>query len=389
MNIIIVHNAYQHSGGEDAVVDAEIALLRNRNHEVHVYRRHNDELKTASKAKAAISAIWSHQSEHEIEKLCASVGAELIHVHNTFPLVSPAVFWVAARKRIPVIQTLHNFRLLCPQAIFLRNGKVCEDCIEKVPWRAVTRRCYRGSAIQSAVAASTLTAHRLIGTYKEKVTRYIALNAFCRDKFIASGLPAERFRIKPNFVAASPAPGWNKRNGGLFVGRLSSEKGLEVLVDAVKLSGKADVSVIGSGPLTAMAEECFGEGYLGFRSIDDIMARMREASFLVVPSICYETFPRTIVEAYACGLPVIASRLGALVDIVKDGITGLLFNPGDANDLAIKIAWAESHPDDMMRMGKSARLEYDAKYTAERNYQILAEIYEDAWLAVQGEKYVA
>jgi glycosyltransferase involved in cell wall biosynthesis len=223
-----------------------------------------------------------------------------------------------------------------------------------------------------------LATHRAIGTYRDRITRYIALNAFARDKYVEGGLPADRFRIKPNFVPSSQAPEWTQRGGGLYVGRLSSEKGLDVLARAVAGLDSANVEVIGSGPLEPMAVHAFGDRYLGYRPLDDIMARMHRAQFLLVPSICYENSPRTIVEAFSCGLPVIASRLGALADIVRDGVTGLLFKPGDADDLAAKIVWARSHPEEMLRMGKAARAEYEAKYTPDCNYKMLMDIYDDA-----------
>lgn len=378
MKILIAHNAYQHRGGEDAVVDAEVALLREHGHEVEVYAQHNDALNNMPRATAAMTAIWSTRSTGDIESLCESFRPDVIHVHNTFPLISPSLYWAAARQHVPVVQTLHNFRLLCPQAIFLRDGKVCEDCVGKLPWRAVTRKCYRDSAVQSAVITSMLATHRAIGTYRERVTRYIALNNFARNKYVEGGLPADRFRIKPNFVASSARPTWEQRSGGMYVGRLSSEKGLDVLAQAVRLAPAAAVDVIGSGPLEALARDAFGERLLGFRPLEEIMARMGTAQFMVLPSICYENSPRTIVEAFACGLPVIASRLGALIDIVRDGETGLLFNPGDPADLAAKMTWAAANPEQMKRMGQAARTEYEAKYTPERNYDLLIDIYEDA-----------
>ncbi len=339
------------------------------------------------RATAAVSTIWSRRSESDANSLCKTFRPELIHIHNTFPLISPSVYWVAACNKIPVVQTLHNFRLLCPQAVFLREGKVCEDCLGKLPWRAVTRKCYRDSTMQSALVAGMLVAHRIIGTYHNKVTRYIALNDFCRRKYIEGGLPAEQIHIKPNFVASAALPDWTSRRGGLFVGRLSTEKGLDVLVEAVKILGTTGIEVIGNGPLMVRTAVAFGEQYLGFRSLDEIMARMRSALFLIVSSICYENSPRTIVEAFSCGLPVIASRLGALVGIIQDGVTGLLFNPGDARDLAAKIAWAESHPEKMLVMGRAARVEYEARYTPERNYKMLIEVYEDAISATHEERH--
>lgn len=378
MKILIAHNAYQHRGGEDMVVDAEINLLREHGHDVEIYRQHNDALNHMPRAVAAVTTVWSQRSTHDIDLLCDRFAPDVIHVHNTFPLISPSLYWAAARRKVPVVQTLHNFRLLCPQAIFLRDGKICEDCVGKMPWRAVTRKCYRESTMQSAVLTGMLATHRALGTYRERVTRYIALNRFARDKYVEGGLPAHLFRIKPNFVQSDAQPSWTNRHGGMYVGRLSPEKGIGVLTEAIRHVPDAAIDVIGSGPLEETVHQAFGTHYLGYRSLDEIMTRMGFAQFLILPSICYENSPRTIIEAFACGLPVIASRLGALPDIVRDGVTGLLFNPVDAADLAAKIAWANTHPEQMMRMGQAARAEYLAQYTPERNYETLMDIYEDA-----------
>jgi glycosyltransferase involved in cell wall biosynthesis len=398
MNILFVHNAYQHFGGEDAVVGMEIALLRARGHQVQLYQRHNDELTSIPAATAAATALWSRRSAREAGAACAAFQPDLIHVHNTFPLISPSIYWTAARMRIPVVQTLHNFRLLCPQGTFLREGTVCEDCLGKAPWRAVVRKCYRESMPQSAVLAGMLSAHRLAGTYQHRITRYIALSAFSRERFIAGGLPAQRLRIKPNFVDGAVAhpnsspnrsAGQCQRRGGLFVGRLSSEKGIGTLLGAVRQEADTRIEAIGAGPSQAEVASELGDAYLGFLSRGEIMQKMRSASFLIVPSLCLEQLPTTILEAFSCGLPVIASRLGALVDIVQDGVTGLLFNPGDPSDLARKIAWAGAHGEDMRRMGRAARADYEAKYTPSINYQMLIEIYEEAIAEVRGEHHVA
>jgi glycosyltransferase involved in cell wall biosynthesis len=389
MKILVAHNAYQHRGGEDAVVEAEVELLRSYGHEVEIYRQHNDALNRMSPAKAAVSAIWSQDSAAEVEALCHRFHPDVIHVHNTFPLISPSLYWAADGLDIPVVQSLHNFRLLCPQAIFLREGRICEDCVGKLPWRSVTRKCYRESAAQSAVITTMLATHRALGTFRHRVTRYIALNHFARSKYIEGGLPADRFRIKPNFVPSPATPNWEDRSGGLYVGRLSSEKGLHVLAETIRMQSNARIEVIGSGPMEVLAREAFGERYLGYRTLDDIMQRMGRAQFMVLPSICYENSPRTIVEAFSCGLPVIASRLGALAEIVRDGVTGLLFSPGDPKDLAEKIAWAQAHPEQMVRMGQAARAEYEAEYTPERNYEMLMDIYDDAITTIRRNRRAA
>lgn len=378
IKVLVVHNAYQHRGGEDSVVDAEIALLRSHGHEVETYFRHNDDVKTASMLSVAGQTLWSAQTSKEIAAKIAAFQPNVIHVHNTFPLVSPSIYWAAAKAGVPIVQTLHNFRTLCLSALFMREGKVCEDCLGHLPWRGVVHKCYRDSTAGSTVLASMITLHRGLGTYRNKVTRYIALNSFCRDKFIAGGLPKAKFSIKPNFINTIESPSWAGRKGGLFVGRLSKEKGLDVLAEAVKFLPNNPIEIIGSGDMQGFAQSTFGKNYLGFQSLEVILAKMRSSAYLVVPSVWYENFPRTIVEAFACGLPVVASRIGALAEIVEDGKTGLLFEAGNAKDLADKLAWAEAHIDEMMQMGMAARQEYEAKYTSERNYNMLLAIYDEA-----------
>lgn len=397
MKILVAHNSYQHSGGEDAVVNAEIELLRSHGNEVAVYRRHNREIAAMPKAIAAAATVWSHKTSEEIAQFCKHFQPDVIHGHNTFPLISPSLYWAAARRKIPVVQTLHNFRLVCPEAMLLRDGKICEDCVGKLPWRAVARGCYRDSAPQSAVAASMLTFHRAIGTYRHHVAAFIALSRFSREKFIAGGLPAEKIHVKPNFVEPDAKPDWHARDGGIFVGRLSAEKGLEVLINAERIRASLPhstqdsqrIRVIGGGPMEIPVRHAFLHDYLGFRAPDDVRRIMRASRFLVAPSICYETFGLAAVEAFSCGLPVIASRHGGLGELVKDGVTGLLFTPGDAADLARKIEWACAHPEQMSRMGQVAYTEYLNKYTPEKNYQMLHAIYQECMPAVRGEPHAA
>ncbi|MHB1176427.1 MAG: glycosyltransferase [Sulfuriferula sp.] len=384
LRILLAHNAYQQRGGEDAVVEDELALLRSRGHVVETYFRHNDEIKQASRIKTAVQTAWSFKTRDDVAARIMDFKPDLIHVHNTFPLISPAIYWVADRLAVPVVQTLHNFRLLCPQAMFLREGRVCEDCLGSVPWRGVVRGCYRGSKVQSAVLSSMVTVHRAMGTWRNKVTRYIALNDFCRRKFIEGGLPAERFVIKPNFVDfAAPVEG--PRDGFLFVGRLSAEKGVDVLVAAAGHLINAPVRVAGSGPEETLLEGVAGIHALGAVSGEAVRGEMNRAMVLILPSIWYENFPRTLVEAFGCGLPVIASRIGALADLVEDGVTGLLFEPGNAQDLAVKMRWAQQHPQQMAQMGRNARTLYETEFTAERNYQQLIAIYHDAIREVKGK----
>ncbi len=365
------------------MVKAEAALLRQAGHEVSFYRRDNDEIKSMSPAALAAGTLWSRRTTRDIQVLLSHDQPDLIHVHNTFPLISPTLYWAAGRAGVPVVQTLHNFRLMCLNALFLRAGQVCEDCMGRLPWRGVVRACYRGSRPASAALAGMLALHRGIGTYRNKVARYIALNEFCRSKFIAGGLPAERVVVKPNFVdfeVLNPAP----RAGLLFVGRLSVEKGIVTLAAAIRLLPDAGLRVVGEGPQAGLFDGIAGVMRLGSQPGEAVRSEMSRALALVVPSICYENFPRTIVEAFSSGLPVIASRIGSLANIVRDGETGLLFAHGDAHDLAEKMIWASNHPHEMRRMGVAARQEYERLYTPERNYQMLMDIYRDAIAETKG-----
>lgn len=377
MRLLVVHNTYRHKGGEDTVVDAEVALLRNRGHEVELFTRNNDSIASMFKIAAAADTVWSAKVAAEFEVKIRSFQPDLVHVHNTFPLISPAIYWVAARFRVPVVQTLHNFRLMCPQAMFLRDGKICEDCLGKLPWRGAARGCYRGSLPQSTILAGMVTVHRAMGTWQNKVTRYIALNEFCRNKFIAGGLPAKRIAIKPNFVDLDmPEP--EERQGFLFVGRLSPEKGLDVLVNAMRQMDGGTVRIAGSGSSDTFLSNAKGVVALGALPRADVYRELNKATALVIPSIWYETFGMVAVEAFASGTPVIASNVGVLPNLVKNGVTGLLFESGNSDDLAQKMRWALANPESMLAMGRNARQYYEAEFTADSNYQQLMAIYESA-----------
>jgi glycosyltransferase involved in cell wall biosynthesis len=380
MRILVVHNYYQQSGGEDAVVAEEIALLERNDIAVELYAKHNDSIETMSRAQIALDTLWSTKSADEVSAVIKRFKPDVIHTHNTFPLISPSLYYAAARMNVPVVQTLHNFRLFCAQAMFMRDGKVCEDCLGKLAWRGVLHGCYRGSKIQSAAVVSMQGLHRMLGTYQNKVTRYIALNQFCSDKFIEAGLPKARMTIKPNFIDLPQLENSDTqlRQGGLFVGRLSKEKGLAALAEAATIYSEAHIDVVGVGPEEHMLTNNPNINLNGWQVPAEIYAHMRSASYLIMPSIWYENFPRTLVEAFACGLPVIASRLGAMAELINDGVTGLLFEPGNAKDLADKLQWADQHPAEMLNMGRQARHEYDAKYTSAINFKQLMEIYQDA-----------
>ena len=359
-------------------MDAEAALLRHHGHQVTLYTRDNRELASMTSREAAASVLWSRQTVHDIQQLKKEFFPDLIHAHNTFPLISPSLYATAHQLEIPVVQTLHNFRLLCPQAMLIRNGEPCEACVGHLPWRAIVHRCYRGSLPQSAITSAMILLHRLRGTWQKEVARYIVLNQLCRDKFVDGGLPFDRMRIKPNFVKVNEKPDWQDRRGGLFIGRLSPEKGLHILADAVGQLDSVPIDVYGKGPLQALVEGTPGLRYRGFQDATVLQAHLRKAAYLVMPSTGVESFGLAAIEAFACGTPVIASRHGGLKEIVVQGKTGLLVDPGDSRALADAIAYAEANPKAMQAMGRTARQVYLERYTPETNYAQLIRIYREA-----------
>ena len=302
MRILIIHNKYLQYGGEDAVVAAESNLLRRHGVDVREYERDNRDIADLSSLRVAADTIWSRRSSREVGALLDLLRVDVVHCHNTFPLISPSVYRAAADRGIPVVQSLHNFRLMCPQAFLLRNDKPCEDCLGKLPWRSVMHRCYRGSAAQSAVLLAMVGVNRALGTYEKPVTRYVALNEFCRKKFIQAGLPAERIVVKPNFVDLPQVRLDSPRNGALFVGRLSREKGVHAIADAFRTlrSTHAALDAIGNGPDAAVLSGIRGVHLHGPKPSVEVYAAMSRAAYLLMPSIWYENFPRVLVEAFAC-----------------------------------------------------------------------------------------
>jgi glycosyltransferase involved in cell wall biosynthesis len=384
MQILLAHNKYQQPGGEDQVFAAEAALLAAHGHRVLRYSVNNRRVRDMNPVALAGSTVWNRSSYRELRSLISREQPQVAHFHNTLPLISPAGYYAAKAEGVPVVQTLHNYRLLCPNALFFRDGHVCEDCQGKiVPWPGVLHACYRESRPASAAVATMLTTHRGLRTWTEQVDVYIVTTEFAREKFIQGGLPVEKLVVKPNFVHPAPSPGKVQGDYALFVGRLSHEKGVGTLLAAWKrLRDRIPLKIVGDGPLAddvADATKALERAeWLGRQPRERVLALMKRASVLIFPSACYENLPVTILEAYAVGLPVIASDLGGMSSLVDHGRTGLHFRPGDPKDLAAKVEWASAHPTELAVMRRETRGEFEAKYTAERNYEALKEIYEIA-----------
>jgi glycosyltransferase involved in cell wall biosynthesis len=386
LKIILVHNAYQQAGGEDVVFDQECRLLETRGHRVVTYRRSNqeiDHLSLIDRAMLAKRMIWATDTRTEFAQLLAREHPDIVHVHNTFLMVSPSIYSACKEEGVPVVQTLHNFRLACPAGTFFRDGNVCEECMDRGLIRSVCHGCYHNSRPATASVALMLAWHRRTGTWNQLVDRYVALTEFARDKFVAAGLPAEKIIVKPNFVAPDPGERTGVGEYAVFSGRLSPEKGLLTLLQAWKdLPSRFVLQIVGDGPERRRLENQMRKNglsnvvFCGRLSHEETLAAIKNARFLVMPSVWYEGFPMSVAEAFACGVPVLCSRLGGMLELVFDHRSGLHFTPGDAGDMTQKIGWAFEHPAELARMGREARREYEDNYTSEKNYIRLMEIYE-------------
>ncbi|HTW94209.1 MAG TPA: glycosyltransferase family 4 protein [Tepidisphaeraceae bacterium] len=388
MKILVAHNYYQQAGGEDLVFGDETALLESRGHEVDRLIVRNDAVDELSatlggKLRLAAGTIWSRRSAAEIADRVRKTGAQVVHFHNTFPLLSPAVYGAARRAGAAVVQTLHNFRMLCPAATFYRQGAVCEDCLGRLPLAGIRHACYRSSRATTAVAVASIAAHRLLGTYRRSVDAYIAVSQFTREKYIEGGFPADRVHLKMNFIRNDPGAGAGDGGFALFVGRLAPEKGITTLLSAWRtLGSKIPLRICGDGPMADEVKKAATENpavtWLGRQPVAEVMKRMGQASFLVFPSTWYEGQPRTILESLACGTPIIASDLGAMIETVLDGQTGCRFKPGQAAALAEAASRLLADPTRLAEMRQAARADFEARFTADHAYQRLIEIYESA-----------
>jgi glycosyltransferase involved in cell wall biosynthesis len=367
MKVMLAHNRYQQRGGEDVVVDLEYDMLRRAGVDVTLRDVDNNGINgLAAKLQSAVNVADSPWGKTWMRQGLAEVRPDIVHVHNFFPRLTPSIYDACIEAGVPVVQTLHNFRLTCAAGTLMRNGTVCEKCVGGSPYQAVMHRCYRDSTLGSLALARMIDYHRRSGTFARKVDLFIALTEFARDKFVAAGLPKHKIIVKPN---TAPDPGRDAgaahRNGALYVGRLSSEKGLVDLIDAWK-GINAPLRIVGTGPLRdALAYRASANvTFLGPLSPDLVRTEMGKAAFLVMPSTCYEGFPMVIAEAYACGLPVLASRIGSLAEIVVPGVAGDLFEAGNSESLAAIVNAAISRPVDLSRWGRGARDIYERCYSS-------------------------
>jgi len=390
LTVLLVHNFYQHPGGEDRVFEVEGEMLEKKGHRVLRYTLRNDEVEGMSKAALAARTIWSRESYREVLEIVERERVDVVHVHNTLPLASPAVYHAAQNGGAAVVQTLHNFRFICPGALLLRDGKLCHDCVGKaVATPAIRHKCYRDNTAATAAVVATTAVHRAAGTYESKVDRYIALSEFARGLFVEGGLPEAQIAVKPNALQNDPVMG-KGGNYALFAGRLSRGKGIQVLLDAwasdpelptLKIAGDGDLSCL----VHKAAEADPRIESLGWCDAETMATLMAEAAVLVTPSMWYEGWPLVAIEAMGQGTPVVATNHGVFPEMIVDGITGHLVARGDAEALASGVRKLVDDPE-MLREIRSATYElYTERFTREINYRQLRSIYADAIAHRNGE----
>lgn len=382
MRVLLVHEFYQQPGGEGVVFSRESDLLTSAGHEVERFVDHNRRVEQLSGLRLATKTFWSREAFLQIGGRVKDWKPDVVHLHNTFPLISPAAIWAARSAGAPVVQTLHNYRLHCVNALFFRDGQPCQDCLGRwSQWRGVQHRCYRSSRGASAVVAASNLFHRVIGTWSKQVDAFIVPSRFARDQIVAGGLPAGRVHVKPNPVD-DPAPVEREKRPDtfLFIGRLSEEKGIRTLLRAWNLlDSPLPLRIVGDGPLRHEVED-FAAHHphvetTGHIPPSEVRATMRSAIALVHPSVCYETMGMVVVEALSAGLPVIVAAGGAAEELVRDSGAGWLFPPTSPEALARTVARVVSQRTNWDDVQQAARGRFETHFSSGLNLRRLLDIY--------------
>jgi glycosyltransferase involved in cell wall biosynthesis len=381
MRVLILHSRYLsgESSGENQVVDSEAALLAGAGHDVQVWAPESQADGPMSRVRAGFAAVHSRAAVRHVRQLVRRHGSEVVHCHNLFPVLSPSVLRAAADEGAAVVMTLHNYRLICLPATFLRDGSTCELCLGRLPWRGVVHACYRGSRPGSAALAASIAGHRVAGTFA-RVHRFLAVSRFVRDKYLQAGVSGDRLVVKPNFVP-DPRLRRSRRDYHLYLGRLSPEKGVATVLAAHR-PGHGRLLIAGDGPAREelRAQASRDVEFVGPVRTRDVPALLARARSLLLPSRSYEGAPRVVLEAYASGVPVIASRIGGLREVVDHGGSGLLVDAEDPNAWA--AALARLADDDVNeRMGAAARGLWEERYGPREGLRALEAAYEAALAA--------
>ncbi len=387
LRVLVAHNYYQHAGGEDAVVANEMELLSKRGHDVTLHSVDNHAIAgIAEKLRTFRDVAYSKSARSAFFEKIAQVRPDIVHVHNFFPLLTTSIYDACRDHGVPVVQTLHNFRITCAGALLLRDGKLCEKCVDGSPYWGVVHRCYRGSLPGSLALARMIEANRQRGVWRDKVDAFIALSQSAKVRYGRAGVPLEKILVKPNF-APDPGPPSSSmpRHGALYVGRLSPEKGVRELIKAWHAVAYP-LTIAGDGPLgeELRASAPANVTFLGRITPEDVRVQMQNAALLVSPSNCLEAFPVALAEAFAAGLPAIVSDIGSPPEIVEHGRTGLHVPVGDTHSLASAVSGLVADPARLVSFGLAARETYLERYTPDANYARLMEIYRHALTHIDG-----
>ncbi|MCP4945096.1 MAG: glycosyltransferase family 4 protein [Planctomycetaceae bacterium] len=382
MRILLCHNRYQHAGGEDRVFEDEGALLEKYGHQVFRFTISNDSIVDLNRIELVAKTFWNKAVASELDQIICRDRPDVMHVTNAFPLISPSAYKVAKDHGVGVVQSIHNYRMLCPKAQFVRNSQVCEKCLGKrFAWPAIYHACYKENRLATTVVAAMTAFHRARNSWTQLVDRFIAPTQFVKDKHIEGGFDARQIDVKPNFVFPDPGSGSGDGNYVAFAGRLSAEKGVDTLLETWQhLSANVRLKIAGDGPLAdrvkAAADADNRIEWLGRIEKKEMFDLLGQATCLIMPSVCYETFGLTIVEAFSKGTPVVVSRMGAMQELVQDGRNGFLVEPGNAKQFAATVDQVFSM--DTAELRVAARQDFELKYTAEANQEWLTDIYSKA-----------
>ncbi len=388
LRVLQVYNEYRSHGGEDTVVHLEAELLRQHGHQVELLRVSTKELDGTGLFRlvaAGMGTVWSLRGYSMMKKAIARFSPDIVHVHNTFPLLSPSVFWAADRAGVPVVQTLHNYRLTCANSLLLREDRPCQECVGHFPWPGLRHRCFASSFSRTAAVTSMNVIHRWLGTYQTKVHAFIVLTGFSKEILARAGLPRERIHVKPNFSSATVRLMAPRLRRFIFAGRIARFKGVHLLLEAWTglASAGHQLLMVGDGPDRVELERRFAAQanivWCGNQPREKVIDLIAASRWLVLPSLAYENFPMSVLEALSAGTPVIVPNHGAFAAIISNEVEGLLSCAGDAASLSVALRAAlDASESAWMRWSENARNKHLSEYTARSNYAQLMFIYQEA-----------
>lgn len=383
MKILLLHNNYQQKGGEDSVLENEYQLLKQEN-SVEKLLFNNDNIKSSfDKLKIGVSSLYNYKSSKLLEQKIDEFKPDIIHVHNFFPIASPSIFYVAQQLNIPIVMTLHNYRLICPNALLFKDNEICEKCINKTfPIDGVVNGCYRDSKVQTLSLALMSFFHKKVKTWNNKVDKYITLTNFAKEKILHSSLNlnSKQIVVKPNFVE-DYGYSYEKEDYFIFIGRLSIEKGINLLLDTFKKNNKK-LLIIGGGSLEkevlTASDSHENITYLGFQGKEFIIEKLTKAKALIFSSIWYEGMPMTILESFSTGTPVLVPNIGGPNEMIENNVNGLIYDANNVNSLIQSInTLLDKNDEDYKEMCINARESYLEAYSPSKNYEYLMNIYKE------------